>query len=235
MKIKVYTLFTESHKKLFTDYFLSTFPFRKEIELIVLYRDQKCATGAFESEGFKDTVKYKIECFVDGLNACKDDEIFMFIDPDIQFFGDFYTDIINAIQNFDAVFQNDVFGGANTGFFADKSYKKTKGFFKTLLGNFDINEFKHDQDLTNYLLQNKRSYPTIDINWTFLPETYWTYGHIAAKQNTKTGKYNGAWTQQSDDFEIPKNIKIHHANWTEGVNNKIKLLDIVKQKYDNRF
>jgi hypothetical protein len=29
---------------------------------------------------------------------------------------------------------------------------------------------------------------------------------------------------------VPKDIIIHHANWTVGIDNKIKLLDIVKKK-----
>ena len=33
------------------------------------------------------------------------------------------------------------------------------------------------------------------------------------------------------DFNIPADIIMHHANWIVGVQNKIKLLNLVKDKY----
>lgn len=232
MKIKAYTLFTDSHKKFLTDYFMPTFPFRKEIELTILHRPQHCKTASFETKGWKETMRDKSTCFYEKVSECKDDEIFMFIDPDIQFFKDFYNDIITRMNTgLDILWQNDVIGGVNTGFFAVRNNNRTRGFFKTILGNLDSKDFSQEQVLANYLLQNIRQYPSIAVNWSFMPDEYWTYGHIAASIDPRTGGCRGGWTPESLDFEIPKNIIIHHANWTQGINNKIKLLDIVKKKY----
>lgn len=232
MKIKVYTLFTDSHKKFLMDYFLPSFPFRKEIELNLLHRDQHCKTAEFETEGWHETMRDKATCFIDGITSCKEDEIFMFIDPDIQFFGDFYDDIISAIKDKDVVWQNDVIGGVNTGFFAVRNNKTTRSFFKTILGNLD--SFTQEQVLANHLLSNINIYPTINIRWAFLPERYWTYGHIAVLPGKLKSGLRGHWVPESEDFDIPADIKIHHANWTPGIVNKFKLLDIVKEKYANR-
>ena len=147
MKIKAYTLFTDSHKKFLTDYFLPTFPFRNEIELTVLHRPQHCKTALFETDGWKDAMRDKTTCFYEKLQECKDGEVFMFIDPDIQFFGDFYDDIISRIQHIDVLWQNDVIGGVNTGFFAVKNNKRTRSFFKTLLGNLESKDFSQEQSL----------------------------------------------------------------------------------------
>lgn len=231
MKIKAYTLFTDSHKKFLTDYFLPTFPFRKEIELTVLHRPQHCKTALFETDGWKDTMRDKTTCFYEKLQECKDGEVFMFIDPDIQFFGDFYDDIISRIQHIDVLWQNDVIGGVNTGFFAVKNNKRTRSFFKTLLGNLESKDFSQEQVLANYLLQNASLYPSIAIDWAFLPESYWTYGWVAASADPRTGACRGGWKPDSLDFDIPKNIIIHHANWTGGIDNKLALLNIVKEKY----
>jgi len=228
MKIKAYTLFTDSHKKFLTDYFLPTFPYREEIELTILYRPQKCKTASFETEGWHDTMRDKVKCFIDGINQCSDEEIFMFIDPDIQFFGDFYDDIINGLDNKEAVFQNDVFGGVNTGFFAVKNTQKIRSFFKTVLGNLD--SFSQEQVLANHLLTNSSRYPSIAIDWAFLPAKYWTYGHIAAIPTTGSNPYRGSWTPEAPDFDVPSDIVIHHANWTAGIDNKLKLLNIVRGK-----
>ena len=41
---------------------------------------------------------------------------------------------------------------------------------------------------------------------------------------------NTVWNGHAD-FTIPDNLLMHHANWTIGVSNKIKLLELVKEKY----
>ncbi len=229
MKIKAFTLFTDSHKIFLDKYLLPSFPFRSDIELNLVYRDQHCKSANFEDSGWRETMRDKATCFVDGIGRCKEDEIFMFIDPDIQIYEDFYDDIINSIKDVDATFQNDVIGGVNTGFFAVKNNKVTRGFFKTVLGNLD--NFEQEQELTNHLLQNIHNYPSINMKWNFLPDRYWTYGHIAAQRTTKTENgYKGGWKPGDDDFDIPKNIAIHHGNWTSGIDNKIELLNLVKEK-----
>ena len=35
-----------------------------------------------------------------------------------------------------------------------------------------------------------------------------------------------------EDFNIPENIVSHHANWVIGIDNKIKIMDIVREKYN---
>lgn len=52
-----------------------------------------------------------------------------------------------------------------------------------------------------------------------LSRRFFTIGHILK------GKWNG------QDFVLPKNIVMHHANFTIGCRSKIQLLDLVKNKY----
>ena len=232
MKIKAYTLFTDSHKVFLEKYLLPSFPYREEVDLTILYKPQRCKSGSFEDSGWRETMRDKATCFVDGITSCNENEIFMFIDPDIQIFGDFYDDVINCLKDKDVVFQNDVIGGVNTGFFAVRNNKKTRAFFKTVLGNLD--NFDQEQQLANHLLRSADQYPTINIRWGFLPDKYWTYGHIAAQRTTKTENgYKGGWNPDADDFDIPSDIVIHHGNWTSGIANKIAILDIVKKKYED--
>ena len=232
MKIKAYTLFTDSHKVFLDNYLLSSFPFREEVELNLVYRPQHCKSGNFEESGWRETMRDKATCFLDGIKRCKEDEIFMFIDPDIQIFKDFYDDVLYSIKEVDVTFQNDVIGGVNTGFFAVKNNKQTRSFFKTVLGNLD--SFAQEQELTNHLLRNIDQYPSIAIKWNLLPDKYWTYGHIAAQRSDKTENgCKGGWKPEADNFEIPKDIVMHHGNWTSGIENKKALLDIVRKKYED--
>jgi hypothetical protein len=105
----------------------------------------------------------------------------------------------------DILWQDDVIGGVNTGFFAVRNSSQTRGFFKTILGNLDSKDFSQEQVLANYLLQNIQSYPSIAVKWAFMPSEYWTYGHVAASIDPRTGGCRGGWTPDSLDFNIPKN------------------------------
>jgi hypothetical protein len=59
------------------------------------------------------------------------------------------------------------------------------------------------------------------VNYKFLSRKFFTIGQLIG----------GVWDEQ--DFNLPKNILTHHANWVVGIDNKIKLLDIVRKKYES--
>jgi len=89
-----------------------------------------------------------------------------------------------------------------------------------VLGNLE--KFEEEQQTTNYLLRNLNKFPSIQIKWEFLPKEYWTYGEIAGGR--------GHWVSTDESFEIPKDIFIHHGNWTKTKDDKYKILDIVKKR-----
>ena len=37
---------------------------------------------------------------------------------------------------------------------------------------------------------------------------------------------------EGEEFELPKDVLVHHANWVVGIDKKIELLDIAKEKFD---
>jgi len=107
MKIKAYTLFTPSHKKFLYEYLLDSFKHNENIELTIIHKPQLCETAEFGTEGWHGTMYYKANCFYEKLKECGEDEIFMFIDPDIVIYKDFYDDIVKRMEINDMVFQND--------------------------------------------------------------------------------------------------------------------------------
>jgi hypothetical protein len=224
MKIIVHTLFTESHRNFFEKYFLPSFPFNENIELKVFFKKQLCKSSEFMSEGWNETMRYKAECFYTQIKKIDEqNEIFMFIDPDVQFFGDFYNDIIAELNDHDVVFQNDYGGGANTGFFAAKNNKVTRRLFLNVLQN--LHNFPEEQRTLNHMLRDFND--VFQVKWKFLPKRYWTYGEIAIQPNGFGGVRDN-W--DGSDFEIPKDIIIHHGNWTKCFEDKFKILDKVKNK-----
>ena len=228
--MKLYTVFTESHYEMFKEHFIKSFPFETNLELIVKFKPQVCASSEFHSAGWRDTMKYKVQCFIDAAYETKEGECFVFSDPDIQFFKNFSSDLLNHIQGYDAAFQNDYGGGVNTGFFIMRSTPKTKAFLKTVEGNLE--KFPEEQVCFNFLMQkfNDISYDKIAYRWKMLPREYWTYGELAWQRINHTNN-SGTW-QGHEDFNIPENIILHHANWTSNFKNKINLLNLVRNKYN---
>jgi len=226
--MKLYTVFTESHRELFENYFLKTLPWDNRLELRVLFKPQVC-NAEFHSEGWRETMYYKVRCFKQALYETEKGECFMFSDPDIQFFKPFYDDLLNRVKNCDAVFQNDYAGGVNTGFFVMRSTAQTRAFVNTVEGNLE--KFPEEQACFNYLLQtfNNPANKSIAYNAQLLPPEYWTYGEIAI-QRPKGGQPFSHWNDE-EDFDIPKNIVMHHANWTKTFKDKIKILDRVREKF----
>ena len=218
--MKLYTVFTQSHRSLFEDYFLKTLPFDSRIELRALFKEQLC-NAEFRSEGWRKTMYYKVNCFIQAAKETPEGECFIFSDPDIQFFRPFYDDLISHMEGYDAVFQNDYGGGVNTGFFVMRSNKQTRSFLKTVEGNLE--NFPEEQVCFNFLIKNFENYPSIAFKTKMLPSNYWTYG-----QNFKS--WDG-----TESFEIPNDIIMHHSNWTKSFKEKVELLNVVRNKFDSKY
>ena len=104
-----------------------------------------------------------------------------------------------------------------TGFMVMTCTEKLKNVFENSL--FYIDMFEHDQYAFNFFAREV-------LNWRLLPEDkYYTIAY-----NTGNVVWNG-----EEYKDIPKNILMHHANWTVGVKNKIKLLDYIKSELSRKI
>lgn len=209
--MKVYTFFTETHKVLLP-IFLNSFPFEDGFDLEIKYFPQECQSGNFESNGWDKTMRKKIEYILYSLDKTNENDFFVHSDIDIQFFGNIKNDLLKLINesNKDILFQDDN-NIMCMGFFICKKNNRTLNFFNKILS--DLHNHKNDQIAVNYHLNY------MDISYDKLPNRYYTIG-----LNHKL------WNGESINFEIPSDILMHHANYTIGVENKIKLLNIIKQK-----
>lgn len=212
--MKFYTFLTDSHKELF-NIFIKHFPFKENIELVVKWMPQECVSGSFMRPGWNNTMRRKVEYVIQSLNETPEGEWFVHSDCDIVLF-DGWDAILDEQRKaeLDMIFQND-YDLLCAGFFFCKSTSKTKELWNALLNNLD--KFGNDQIGLNYMLID-----TPNIRVGVLPAEYFTYGSLR----------KGVW--KGEDFVIPNvaNLKMVHANYTEGVSNKINLLNkILYQKY----
>lgn len=215
MKIKCHTVVSPSHRDLLEKYLLPSFPNNPNLEMTIHYIPQLCPSGTFYEKGWHDTMRKKADCFLDGVESLQDDELFMFIDNDILFFRDFCDDILNEIKDQEIVFQNDIGGGCNTGFFAARNTEAVVNLMKAT--KVYLNKFESEQvAITEYCFNQKKYWELKDLKWKMLPtDKYWTYG-----VNKKT--WDGA-----EDFDIPKDLIMVHGNWClfkhkEAILNKVK-------------
>ncbi len=217
-KMRIYSVYSESHE-VFKPWFESIYNIYPEIDIKYSLLDQSCQSGEFQNHGWNDVTLNKLkkilEIFDDESN---NDDYFIFSDIDIQFFKPFHQEIENLLQNNDIVFQNDYASGPCTGFFACRKTNIMKQFFNRALEIFH----KDDQVTVHRTL---KEFP--NIKFDLLPKKFFTYGMFD----------NGQWNSPENniiDFKIPSDIVCHHANWTVGIHNKLKLLNFVKDNYKNQ-
>lgn len=203
--MKIYTYYTSSHKPFFDNYFSKTV---QDLEIVSVYGDQECPTGSYYKDGWKDTTMKKVDVFI---KACSENlgDVFVYSDVDIQFFGPLKQVLLDELGDFDIAIQNDHLGGMCSGFFVCRANENTLKMFQSMKDN--ESKYLEDQHALNMNLHFVKFKPLSDRFWTFgINKTQW----------------------KNQNFDIPEGILMHHANWTEGIQNKTTLLNFVRQKYE---
>jgi len=174
--------------------------------------DQHCETGEFCQAGWEDTMKDRLRFILDYLYKGDNDEIMMFCDVDIQFFDSPQKYAEKALAECDIAFQNDYYGHACAGFFYMRNTEDVRDLFEEALDTYD--QHAHDQEAINHLLKTGK------YRYALLPPEFFTFGSF----------YNH-WHGEKQ-FPIPDKIVMHHANWVQGIDKKIELLEVVRDLYN---
>lgn len=205
--MNLYTIYSPSHKTMYEDFFLKTIP--NEFDVISKEIDQDCPTGEFYQEGWDKTCYSKVELFI---QACEENlgKHFVYSDVDVQFFGDIKETLLQEIGDFDIACQNDTGHYYCSGFFICHANERTLNLFNEMKKNY----VKEDQTTLNnniHLVKSK-----------FLSHKFFTVGH----------SLGAPWIGQN--FQIPKDVLVHHANYTVGINNKVNLMKIVREAIEKK-
>ncbi|MFA5008208.1 MAG: putative nucleotide-diphospho-sugar transferase [Candidatus Omnitrophota bacterium] len=244
--MKLYSFYTQSHRILKEEWFLNSL--KDDYELIIEEYDQIVDRGDFMAEGWLKLMSKKIDLIMRAIKE-NDGEIFIVSDVDIQFFRPTKEAILKLIGNNDLLIQRDSPDGILClGFFALRANSRTLALWQDISKLLGQDAHKHEQDILNDLMftgANKIcslahhitritgkcfginnqllviTGPLIDnpyrVKWGYLPKEFFGGG-------TLTGKL---WSPGMS-LPIPKNIILHHANWTIGVENKIAQLKYVR-------
>jgi hypothetical protein len=232
--VKIYACYTRSHERMLCEHFLPSLGFdwgtvRKanekapspKVNLCELPQD--CPTGEFNTAGFQATCLGKVDFILEALKT--ETEPFIFSDVDVRFYGTVVADLLKCLGDADMAFQWDGPRGREcSGFMALRPSPKLLRFWQ---GARDLMRERGymDQDALHHRLAVdtvKRESDGGNITWVVLPERYWTFG--------RDDKH---WTPGMQ-VNPPADLLMHHANWTTGVENKLRLLEEVRLEHGRR-
>jgi len=219
--MKVYACYSPSHLPLVEQHFRPSLP--PDLEPCYLELPQT-GSGIYGTREFNLTTKHKFEWV---LKAIKETATlstpFLFSDVDVRFYGPVANDLLTLLRGRDIVFQDQGPAGACTGFFVVVPSQRTTKFFEEALERID--DHHHDQDAANLVLRTNTS-----LKWGLLPERYYMIGR---QENRWVPMLWEKWDPQTMIW-IPKDLLVHHANWTQGIPNKLRLLETVKKLLEKR-
>lgn len=208
--MKIYTLLSDSHQIFFDNYFSkSVKKYEPNAEVVVTKVGQDCETGSFYDSGWKDMMKHKILCYI---KACKENMggFFIWSDVDIEFYAPFIEQCMKEIEDKDIAFQY-AKREYNAGFFICRCSQKTLDYFEYVLSVYD--NYGCDQMALNKHINM--------VNAKYLSNKFWSIIH-----------FYDYWDGQ--DFNLTDNIIMVHAIYTKGIQNKIILLNKVKDKINRK-
>lgn len=207
------TLYTDTHEILYKNYFLKSKI--EEYNVIAYKQTQRCKDGSYYQNGWRESMIDKINVIIDYIKQnLNNKEIFVFSDCDVIFLKNTKSLFEQWIGDNDMLFQSDGKNWYCAGFFVAKHNERVLKLFELIAKKFEQNdpESKDDQRLLNAYIRGT------DVKYDILPTSVYNY-HAAS--------HNPMIWAPGVKFHIPKDCLVFHANWTKGVNHKIKLLDYV--------
>jgi hypothetical protein len=240
-RLRMHVSYTESHRAMLDEYFLPSVP--ATLETITTRFEQECPSGEYHTEGWVKAVSRKLEVILAAIDdgQKRGDEFFIFSDCDIQFFGDVAADLTARMRGLDFLAIDD--GEFCTGFMVIRCDDRAKFMWREVAEA--LPRFPGDQSTTNDFLKRHHKAlararfippPLQPAKWRehtaagpiragLMPRVeYFNYMHLGLEDRVWDGHR---------PIQIPPDMlarmRMVHANWTKGVDNKLRLLEEVRR------
>ncbi len=208
---------------------------------------------AYGTSEFNRVMETKTDLVVDAIRQCWG-QVFLYSDIDVQFLQSFQARIPELMGENHLVVQRDSpQGHLCAGFMILKADWPVLNLFQEIKlqlsrqSNLDdqaaLNHeliksgvpderrgLRYDELVTEAYSRADNSFSALTnipnqfgLKWNYLPATFFGAG-------TESGK---AW-KPGDEISVPDDAIMHHANWTEGLENKLAQLEHVRKKYQDR-
>ena len=204
--MKLITFYTKTHERMLREFLIPSVT--EDFELIVGSGRQKSQDGNYFSEGFNESTKDKLIFLYNVLQKSENNEVLLFADVDIIFLKPVMAYLKKYLEH-DMVFQK-AYPGLNTGFFLLKNKKEVRNLLKNVINNCHL--YHDDQLALNDIIQKY-----ILIKYTNFDDRILCPAAIL-----------GLKVWDGEELVISEDTLVFHACWCAGVDNKIKLLDYVR-------
>ena len=207
--IKLYSLYTESHRGLKERFFDPTLP--PDVELHMTFCDIP-GEGRIQDPGWRRAIVRKVQVIV---AAIKENwgKVFVYSDVDVQFFRPISESVAEAMRNDDLSFQIDAPGPCLcAGFFFCRGNETTLALWERISDGV-CRAGEDDQAMLRKLV-----WQIPGLRWTCLPPVFCGGGTFTGRQ----------WLPGREQA-LPEGLLMHHANFTIGVGNKVLLSESVQE------
>lgn len=248
-KVRMYTCFTESHKEMYDRYFLPSVP--ESFELSTFQFEQECTTGEYHSDGWVKAVSRKVDVIRDAIDTVRNEDgpdYFLFSDCDIRFFTDFKDDLDHHMKTHDFIaMDDDIYCTGFMGIRADD-----RAAFMWEWASENIEKYQCDQPTGNAFIKKHEQAMKLDSfipAWLQTPKLrrhteqgpmrFGKFPRMKYFNHMHLGTEEAVWDGESpiviSDNQFDQMLMMH-ANYTMGIENKVKLLEQIGQQkinYDN--
>jgi MoaA/NifB/PqqE/SkfB family radical SAM enzyme len=201
--MKLIAIFSPSHQSLKDEWFLRTL---KDDYEVCVYPCDVGGHGKYMQDDWRRVVLFKSARIIKAIEENWNDS-FVYSDVDVIFFAPTKATILKSLADKDIVCQlDDPSGNLCTGFFGVRANEATLQLWQHVQQS--VEREGRDQLAFNRLVREQR-----DLRAGYLPRSF--FG---------TGTFSGRHVHGAERFYIPRNAAMFHANWTIGVDNKIRLL-----------
>lgn len=208
--MKLFCYYTPTHKNMFDSFLKRSCDLLQEHDVVsFMDSDQLSEDGSFYSTGFHETVVKKLDFIIDS-NVWDDSEYCIFSDADVLFTSPTKEFLEEQAQGFDIVFQSDQ-TTYNSGFYVFRNSPKVKSMFE------EARRVK-DQHFGDQLCIDA-ALRTIPLKCKAFDKTVFNISFYSG---------GNVWDNEST-IHFPKHMRVYHANFIVGVENKEKAL---KTAYD---
>jgi len=217
MKPLILTAYSKSHESLFFEHFypsLQETGMRRKVDIMIPTIDKQ--QGEFGESIFNAYMKRLMERFMDILEQ-QEGRLVIHCGCDMRFYQDIIPEIEEKAAQYELVSIDDNYKFLCADFFA---FIVTPRIIEMYRKTIEIEKFAANNEIAfNHVMQEMR------MNTLALGHEYWTVGL----------SNGGVRWNQGDHVEPPHGMKLHHANFTVGGENKMALLNLVKDLHDKQM
>ncbi len=206
--MKLLSVYSRSHERLKEEWLLATL---KDDYELSLHESATQGRGRYMEEDWIESVLFKSRKIIQTIEE-NWGGVFVYADADIQFFAPTRQEVLKALEGKDIVCQLDnPSGNLCTGFFAARANAATLELWQAVQAAIPVE--RRDQIAFNRIARQIKG-----LRHGCLPVRFFS-----------AGTFTGRMWEKGDRVYVPRSPIMHHANWAVGVEDKVALLEKVRE------